>query len=803
MTTVPLASGVGKVSQQVGDCGGGEAFCEALKVLVAAHETEVRALRAEVELLRGRLKVEFPMEPEESAFNASGACSSECLKMQETVHQSTCVEPTRSDRVVPFEAGLEEKLMDRVSVADQTKSDRFTAVETSETSRPKTHRDEGPSAATSACIQRWADIVGRVVEAANLNQSELHPVWVQTEGWVRRIRWNNVSVDVWPIRTKLASQAYRRNGRRSKKASRWNSITMIGDKALGGMATKFSLKVWEIYGAIATSGTIACVESHLVVEPQSPIRICWASVGVFLMLYDLIILPMQAFQLPESTSLLVMNWFQQLFWTFDIVFSFFTAIYVNTELVRDLGPIAKAYAKSWLAFDLGVLLPLWVEKLVGSGVSSLSAFRYVRMLRFLRLARLAKFERMLSDALAAINSPVFLLVLGMVKLMFCLVCVSHVNACIWFLMGEQEPGGWTAIVRDRTIFYKYVMSMHWALTQYQGTSEIVPGISVGERVYAVTTVLFSLLILSSFVSSLTNMMMQLQALHDERTFQQRAVRSYLSSKHISTKLSIRVKKYIEWKQTVQGVHSNTEVFNFLPLEMVMDLNLEVHSPCLSNHEFMNALLIVYPRLSRRLLHQSLKVLSLAPGELVFSGQETCFYMYFVQSGELNYVNIIRKQSEVEILGEYVIHPTLFLSEPSLWMHWQHKGDLTVSCFAGLLTIAANEFGIVISSHPPAHASCVLYARRFISGMVSVSWKCTDIIDPGALIPEDRAFEDVGLHDVMTGAAIGHRRTSQVHRNSDFSECSQLVSTSGSLKLMPNSSVAKSSQVIPEEKLLRV
>merc|ERR1719401_1718808 len=144
----------------------------------------------------------------------------------------------------------------------------------------------------------------------------------------------------------------------------------------------------------------------------------------------------------------------------------------------------------------------------------MKALKYLRMLRFLRLLRLAKFERMLSDALAAINSPVLLLVLGMVKLMVSLILLSHVNACLWFHVGHTASHSWAVHFSDDTMAYQYFTSMHWALAQFQGTSEIIPGHTIQERAYAVCTVLFSLLILATFVSSLTNKMMQLHRLHE-------------------------------------------------------------------------------------------------------------------------------------------------------------------------------------------------------------------------------------------------------------------------------------------------
>merc|ERR1719331_2500203 len=106
-----------------------------------------------------------------------------------------------------------------------------------------------------------------------------------------------------------------------------------------------------------------------------------------------------------------------------------------------------------------------------------------------------------------------------------LALMSHVNACMWYAAGRDSETGWTSRYEDRPVMFQYLVSMHWALTQFQGTSDVVPGSSMLERAYAVICVLLSLLILSCFVSSLTNMMMQLQALHAKMYHESHSVRS--------------------------------------------------------------------------------------------------------------------------------------------------------------------------------------------------------------------------------------------------------------------------------------
>merc|ERR1719159_565358 len=111
--------------------------------------------------------------------------------------------------------------------------------------------------------------------------------------------------------------------------------------------------------------------------------------------------------------------------------------------------------------------------------------------------------------LTSINSTYFVLCIGIAKLMFIMILANHVLACVWYAVGRASPNGWAHgdVLLGEDILYRYFTAMHWALTQFQGTSDILPGGSVNERTYAVGTVVLALLGLSAFVSSLTNLMM--------------------------------------------------------------------------------------------------------------------------------------------------------------------------------------------------------------------------------------------------------------------------------------------------------
>merc|ERR1712232_503893 len=262
----------------------------------------------------------------------------------------------------------------------------------------------------------------------------------------------------------------------------------------------------------------------------------------------------------------------------------------------------------------------------------------------------------------AINAPRLMLSFKLVQLCVGMALLSHVNACLWYLVGKNADDGWPSRVSNTDGAYMYLTSLHWVLTQFQGTSEVTPGRVVGERAYAVATVMCSSLVLSAFISNFTNIVMQIQALSVEKDKQTQNLCTYLNSHRISRPLAMRVRTYLLWQQEMDRDKSR-EALQILPPQLVMELEFEIYVPTMSVHPFFAEFCVVFPRLSRHLFHESLHPLYFAPGDVVFSAQESGFSMYFAVSGLLDYAVLLRHQGEQTMSSREVIGANDFLSEP--------------------------------------------------------------------------------------------------------------------------------------------
>ena len=84
---------------------------------------------------------------------------------------------------------------------------------------------------------------------------------------------------------------------------------------------------------------------------------------------------------------------------------------------------------------------------------------------------------MFYQILQRIDNPNVLLALRLVVYLLCLCAFIHVSGSVWFAVGEADETGW--VYQYGGIFatwvLRYVESCHCAVTQMQGSAEIMPG----------------------------------------------------------------------------------------------------------------------------------------------------------------------------------------------------------------------------------------------------------------------------------------------------------------------------------------
>lgn len=483
-------------------------------------------------------------------------------------------------------------------------------------------------------------------------------------------------------------------------------------------------------------------------RPSSFKRVAWDIASFSLVGYDSMMIPLQMADPPEMFLTTVMLWITRLFWTVDIVLTFFTG-YTDAKgaIVVNPGDVVRRYLRTWFGFDLVVVGLDWTEIIISSGVLSMSwarvgkATRFFRIARMLRLLRLARVQDTASTQVAmfleSLQNERLSIMMDIIKMTLMLGGISHIIACVWCSIGNSPPDGkdsWLKADRDHgdesDFAWKYSVAFHWALLQFQGGMDEVRPFNIYERVFTICCLLIGFLLATAVIGRLTSSMTQLYVLSNHNTRKIGLLRLYLKQNTISRRLAFRINR-----NALHAIAANESVIQEESVQLLMyvseplraELHFELLSPRFRDHGLFQNITEDYPEVMSRICHQALSITEVSSGDPVFHVGERPANpkTYIVTAGELQYVE---GSSGVATS----IKSGVFISEAVLWTAWKHKGLLRSTSEAQLTVLLADTFmAIVLAfSLPWANASSDprRYAVHFVNSMNDLLLDGEDIND---------------------------------------------------------------------------
>jgi len=458
-----------------------------------------------------------------------------------------------------------------------------------------------------------------------------------------------------------------------------------------------------------------------VLQPSCLKRLLWDLTGCLFILYDVAMIPLQAFDLPDTTFFKVIQWFTRVFWTLDMPSTLLTGFMLTDgSVVMKLDKIAVRYAKSWLLLDVVVVFVDWVDVFM-LGVGQVSAarmgktMRIVRMLRLIRLLRMAKLPFIAGTLIETyIRSERVMLIASMVKLLCLIVGLMHFIACFWWGIGTSAPSTSTWVgqsgISEENFAYKYATSFHWSLTQFTGTMELNP-VNLVERAFAILVLLFAFVVSAAFISSITSSMTRLQMITGNKSEMFAALRIFLEENKISRRLTARLERnahhaYQEFERSTP--ETEIELLKLVSEPLRVELHYELYNKPLSVNPFFQQYQEVNPAAVRRICHSAVSTMFLAAGDIVFVDGEAprIPQMYFVLRGTLSY------RHENQSLQK-IVHGA-WISEPVLWCSWIHCGLLRADIDAQLLVLDGTGFQSIAPQLPIKTFQVGTYAVEFVN-----------------------------------------------------------------------------------------
>eukprot|EP00930_Biecheleria_cincta_P080921 TRINITY_DN6941_c0_g3_i1.p1 TRINITY_DN6941_c0_g3~~TRINITY_DN6941_c0_g3_i1.p1 ORF type:complete len:663 (+),score=98.24 TRINITY_DN6941_c0_g3_i1:88-2076(+) len=493
-------------------------------------------------------------------------------------------------------------------------------------------------------------------------------------------------------------------------------------------------------------------KARIILSPNDTRRVIWDVVGMLLLCWDMIAIPLDAFAPEPSVFVEVMDWITQMFWTGDMAMSCLTGYVDEGTVVFEPSKIMLHYLKTWFALDLVVNVPEWITVCLDAGgdgdsskpTSLLRSMRVVRSVRILRLVKLKRFIAMIKDS---ISSEVVFIGLNIVKLLSMLILMNHFIAALWYLVGGlgDKDNTWIDAYKmhpgQASLGLRYTTSLHWSLTQFTPASSGIQAQNVYERSFAIITLMMGLVSSSSFISSITGSMSQLSNMNADASKQFWLLRRYLRQQKVPAALSFKVMRYIEY------VNSNRRdrvsegrilILNTLSDELKNQLKWVTGFSYLKSH-------VVFQQLETR-SHVSLtKMVANGLGEKYLAALDYLFLitdspsqMYFIKEGAVRYMLARSKASDED--HDYTedcreLANEEYLCEVALWAEYRHIGKAKAIDETQLITIGAEAFVDLVRQDMNIYGWLAPYARTILAYL-------NDLDDPRwaeISTPESRQF----------------------------------------------------------------
>mmetsp|Transcript_15596 Transcript_15596/g.35798 ORF Transcript_15596/g.35798 Transcript_15596/m.35798 type:complete len:775 (-) Transcript_15596:69-2393(-) len=559
-------------------------------------------------------------------------------------------------------------------------------------------------------------------------------------------------------------------------------LQSMSSSVFSRQSLSMELPRWEAFFATAT------LAKHMI-HPNSKRRLLWDLLGMTLVVYDIITIPLQVFEPKKNLFSTVMAWCLAVFWTVDFPTGFLTGFTQDGRLVMNPLYVGKHYMTSWMPLDLFLIsldwfLLLFADSEDSSAVATLGitrfgkAFRVVRILRVLRLLRLMKIPRYLSRVEERIESELVAVIVGIVKLTAAILLINHLVACSWYGIGVGPYRGrrnWVDVYvpEDESGPYRYTTSLHWSLTQFTPAGmEVYPSNTI-ERVFNIIVVIFAMVTFSWFISSITNAMTHLRNMNSDYARQLLELSRFVRFQKISSQLSLRIRRHLEHiivKGSQEINEKDVQLFKFLSEPLRMELHVEIYSKTLMHHPLFNKFAEMNTVAMRKICHQTLSTTMISLGDCLFSWGETCDQMYFVKHGRLIYT-----QDKGEYGYNEVVSNGSWMCEACLWTCWRHLGWAYASTKASLLGLDGSKFLRVIRGCSSPTLQPAIYASAFLSfinkddSTIHLREPISDLCHEG--FDMEQAIRDsclaTSVRQSQGGTSVGSRRISSVVKSVDI------------------------------------
>jgi hypothetical protein len=475
----------------------------------------------------------------------------------------------------------------------------------------------------------------------------------------------------------------------------------------------------------------------LITSPHNTRRVCWDVFGACLLFYDVIVLPLSAFDMPASPFLTVMEYFTLIFWTLDIPLTFFVGYHSDGNVVRDFNKIAMRYLRSFFLFDVSISAADWGMTLyfANSSQSSVGYVRFLRFARVFRLVRLLKLKRLMSLIHDKVNSEYTSIVISFLKLMAMTLMLCHGGAAIWYALGYYGPKGknWveTLELKEKSFAMQYLVSLRLVLSTFLFEGVVDPENEL-ECLFLTTLILFGLVVFSYILSKITSLMVELESMNADLNRELWMLRRFCKQRNVSEDLKRRIVRYLEFateqRKNLIEEH-DIKILDLLTKDLKDQLRYARHGEMFKSHALFATISSKFNVTLHRICGTALVEKQLAMQDHLFFASEAAKGLYLIIYGRISYIlasgpkerSRVPSASEggapmVLVGGNNVDHSRDWLSEAALWTQsWLHRGDAMAEEDCLMFIVDTRKFGEVMNSSPSpvVKRTASTYGKEFV------------------------------------------------------------------------------------------
>lgn len=466
-------------------------------------------------------------------------------------------------------------------------------------------------------------------------------------------------------------------------------------------------------------------ERSYVLHPGGSFRTGWNLSMAACVLYDLLVIPLNAYDVPQSVVLEMFDWFIQIFWNCDLMISFLTGYYDAGTLVTSLPKIAVHYAKTWLLFDVSLLSMDWAFRFMewsnDGGLEAIMWSRSLRMLRFLRLMRMlrmVKLRRINEVFQEFFQSQAATLYYSLFSSLIHLCILNHLIACAWFAVSHMNSANWVTQlgIENSSMEYQYLTCLNWAFAQLGVGSSPALATNVPEMAYCIVIAFRSLITSSTLISTVSNLMAGLSKIKEDENTEFRLLRAYMTQNKIPAELGQKITQFLQYQYTLRqearSADMDVPLLEMLSPQLQGELQFARFQTDLCKLQVVAELLETADRQVIHVLHRvsqdAVKNYIVAAADVIFLAGNPANFAFLKLSGALSYCN-----EETDTIGDDMVVGDSWVAEVVLWTPWHYLGDLVSTDVSRVASLDASAFcnALTMSWHTQRVAS--RYAAMFL------------------------------------------------------------------------------------------